>query len=544
MLYRFVFLLTLQFFSLTHAATINSGPQQQEILEALASGQNVDSLIQQTLRHRNTIPATALPPRSNAAKEFGESAEALLKALQDYDSANATEPAEIYSVLNRYISFKASYLLLKERNGSARKRLNHSNTNPIIIQRMDEESVLLSARMKRVLATLNDTLGALESSLNQRELIDNKGFRAECGKAFIEAARLLSAFMPEKKIRILGNTQLPLHRTTYATNAPKLTPTIVPSYLSLDQQLQLPESEDFSATVDAPLDEEILALARSLGHDYIRIYEYVHNNIRTEWYSGGMKGAIGTLRQKSGNDVDQASLLIALYRASGVAARYVHGVVEMPIEKLQASLGITNVNQVIRAITRAGIAHTPVVQGSSITALQMEQTWVSAYVPYINYRGAVVDTSGKIWLALVPALKDLHTANGLGVPDGMGFNSQNFLIDYLSTTQPALPLDTLRGQIEAYLNVNQPDTQYNALLDTQTPVVESLGLLPNTMPVSVVAVTQESAQLDNAYRQQVHFVVRSGSGATDPVILDYTLPVSELASKRITLSYIPATVDD
>lgn len=540
----FIFLLTLQLSLLTQAATTSSVPQQQEILEALASGQNVDSLIQQALRHRNSKPAIALPPRSNAAQAFGESAQALLDELKDYKSTNVPEPEEIYNILNRYISFKASYLLLKERNSLARERLNNSNSNSIITQRMDEESVLLSARVKRVITTLNDTLGTLEASSNQRELIENRRFQAECGKAFNEVARLLSAFMPEKKIRILGNTQLPLHRTTYATNAPNLTPTIVPSYLSLDQQLQLPESVDFAATVDAPLDEEVLALARSLGHDYIRIYEYVHNNIRTEWYAGGMKGAIGTLRQKSGNDVDQASLLIALYRASGVAARYVHGVVEVPIDKLQTSLGITDVNQVIRAITLAGIAHTPIVQGSSITALQMEQTWVSAYVPYINYRGAVVDTSGKIWLALVPALKDLHPANGPGVPEGMGFNSQNFLIDYLSTTQPALPLDTLRGQIEAYLNVNQPDTQFNALLDTQTPVVESLGLLPNTMPVSVVAVTQESAQLDNAYRQQVHFVIRSGSGATDPVILDHKLPVSELASKRITLSYIPATVDD
>ncbi|MCU7804214.1 MAG: hypothetical protein KZQ96_13535 [Candidatus Thiodiazotropha sp. (ex Lucinoma borealis)] len=545
LLYLSIFLLASHFITPANASTSNSGSHQQEILDGLAFGRNVDSLINQALAHRNLKRGgTVLSPRSNAAAEFSRAADALLFELQRHTSVNKIEQSDFYVALNRYISFKASYLLLKERNRTARETLQDSGSSALIIQRMDEEIVMLSARAERVLFALKDTLGALEATPKPNELIEQASFRAACGKAFGEANRLLSAFMPAKKVRILGNAQLSLHRTTYATRAPILTPNIVPSYLSRDEQLQTPESVDFSATVDAPLSEEILALARSLNYDYIRIYEYVHNNIRTEWYAGAMKGAVGALRQKSGNDVDQASLLIALYRASGVTARYIHGVVELPIDRLQASLGVSDANQAIRAVTLAGIAFTPIVQGGTISALQMEHTWVSAYVPYINYRGAVVDTSGKIWLSLVPALKKLEVTNGSGIPEGMGFDSNAFLSGYLSEEQPELPLDTLRAQTEAYLNVNEPDTQYNALLSTQTPLVESLGLLPNTMPVNVVAVTQESALLDDTRRQQVHFVIRSGTGTTDPVILDLTLPVSELASERITLSYIPATADD
>ncbi len=545
LLYLPIFLLVIHFIASAHATTSNSESYQQDILDGLASDRNVDSLINHILEHRLLRPGkTVFPSRSNAASEFSNATEALLDELQRHKSADKIGHADIYAALNRYLTFKASYLLLQEKYRSAQETLQNSDSSTIITRRMDEEIVLHGARIERILSTLKDTLGALEASTRPAELVEQLSFRTACGKAFEGAGKLLSAFMPEKEVRILGNSQLPLHRTTYATRMPTLTPSIVPSYLSRDEQLQMPESADFSATVDAPLSEEILALARSLDYDYIRIYEYVHNNIRTEWYAGAMKGAIGTLRQKSGNDIDQASLLIALYRASGVAARYVHGVIELPIDRLQNSLGVGSPNQVIRAVTLAGIAFTPVVQGSAITALQIEHTWISAYVPYINYRGAVVDTSGKIWLSLVPALKKLEVTNGRGIPEGMGFDSNAFLTNYLGMEQPQSPRDTLRAQIETYLNVNEPDTPYSDLLTTHTPLAESLGLLPNTMPVNAVVVTQETAQLDDAHRQHVHFVIRSGTGTTDPVILDLTLPVSELASERVTLSYIPATADD
>ena len=72
----------------------------------------------------------------------------------------------------------------------------------------------------------------------------------------------------------------------------------------------------------------------------------------------------------------------------------------------------------------------------------------------------------------------------------------------------------------------------------------ALGLLPNTLPVTVVAVTGEAPALSDADRCQVHFVVRGGDAATAPALLDLTLPLAAVAGERVTLSYIPATVDD
>lgn len=54
------------------------------------------------------------------------------------------------------------------------------------------------------------------------------------------------------------------------------------------------------------------------------IFNYVRDNIKYDYYTNTKNGAVGTYNAKSGNCVDQAHLLIALFRASGLEARYVH----------------------------------------------------------------------------------------------------------------------------------------------------------------------------------------------------------------------------
>ena len=55
------------------------------------------------------------------------------------------------------------------------------------------------------------------------------------------------------------------------------------------------------------------------------IYNFVRDKISYSFYYDTKHGAAGTLSAGSGNCVDQAHLLIAMYRTAGLAARYVHG---------------------------------------------------------------------------------------------------------------------------------------------------------------------------------------------------------------------------
>lgn len=77
---------------------------------------------------------------------------------------------------------------------------------------------------------------------------------------------------------------------------------------------------------------EIAALANRLAGKLtnpldkaVAIYNYVRDTIGYGYYYDTKYGAVGTLHSKIGNCVDQSHLSIALYRAAGLPARYVHG---------------------------------------------------------------------------------------------------------------------------------------------------------------------------------------------------------------------------
>ena len=55
------------------------------------------------------------------------------------------------------------------------------------------------------------------------------------------------------------------------------------------------------------------------------IFNYVRDEITYSFYANTKYGAVGTLNAGKGNCVDHAHLVIALCRAAGIPARYVHG---------------------------------------------------------------------------------------------------------------------------------------------------------------------------------------------------------------------------
>ncbi|MDI9617605.1 pseudomurein-binding repeat-containing protein [Methanothermobacter sp.] len=55
------------------------------------------------------------------------------------------------------------------------------------------------------------------------------------------------------------------------------------------------------------------------------IFNWVRDSISYSFYYNTRYGATGTLKTRTGNCVDHSHLLVALFRAAGLAARYVHG---------------------------------------------------------------------------------------------------------------------------------------------------------------------------------------------------------------------------
>lgn len=76
----------------------------------------------------------------------------------------------------------------------------------------------------------------------------------------------------------------------------------------------------------------IIALANSLTAGKtttyakaVAIFNWVRDNISYSFYYNSVKGAVGTLNAKTANCCDTTHLLIALMRASGIPAKYMHG---------------------------------------------------------------------------------------------------------------------------------------------------------------------------------------------------------------------------
>ena len=57
----------------------------------------------------------------------------------------------------------------------------------------------------------------------------------------------------------------------------------------------------------------------------VKIFNWVRDNIDYSFYYNTQRGAIGTYNDRKGNCVDTTHLLIALERAAGLPAKYMHG---------------------------------------------------------------------------------------------------------------------------------------------------------------------------------------------------------------------------
>ena len=98
---------------------------------------------------------------------------------------------------------------------------------------------------------------------------------------------------------------------------------------------------------------EISALARGLGANRLsaapftqNVFDYVRNNIATEFRFGLSKGARGALIDQSGTPFDQAELMVKLLREGGVTAGYQVGTITLTAQQFGVWSGfVKNLNQ-------------------------------------------------------------------------------------------------------------------------------------------------------------------------------------------------------
>ena len=307
-----------------------------------------------------------------------------------------------------------------------------------------------------------------------------------------------------------------------------------------------PVEEDLIETMDVQITDEILDKAEELGYSPSAIYEFVRNECRFQPYYGSRKGSVETLRQRCGNDYDLASLTIALLRASGVEARYASGIVQIPTDRITSWLSVDDGRVAGSILTTVGMEGMAMMSGSEVMAVRCRRVWVEAYVS----RGR----GGKVWVPLDPAFKLHDIRSGVDVPAAMGFDAQAFIDEYIDPTDPAVelpraetPLELLKNEIYDYLLAQDPcltgsipEEVIESVKRAQEILPENLGLLPASLPYKVLSRDAYYSEIPADKVYQIRFHLHDG-GTT---LINETLDLPEIASKRITVSYVGATPAD
>ena len=305
---------------------------------------------------------------------------------------------------------------------------------------------------------------------------------------------------------------------------------------------------DLGQSQDVQLTPEIQALAASLDYAPVKLYQWVSTEIAFEPYYGSLKGATGTLVSRAGNATDQASLLIALLRASNIPARYVKGAVQFANDpRFPRWLGAKTDTGAANILNQGRIPTTRLVDaGGTTVGARFTHVWVEACVPYANYRGTRVDLTGYRWVPLDPSFKD-KTYQG-GIATAVDFDYAGYMAKRTNT----LPHERYAEQVESFVKTQPPNFSNNTLEDVGYVgriVPRSVDILPASLPYQVVAfnawgagLTAETAELPSTHRYTLTISVKNAADSLLAPPLTLSLP--ETVLQRVTLSFKGATAGD
>jgi RHS repeat-associated protein len=339
----------------------------------------------------------------------------------------------------------------------------------------------------------------------------------------------------ENPLRALGG-RLQYIRQHGLPTGPAVAPRGVLPILTSFLQMALggPTTDDTAPTPETLLAPEIVAKAQELGHDPLRLYNFVHDTIETEVYYGSKKGALGTLREGAGNDFDQASLLIALLRASGIAARYEYSVVRLTPAQAESYAGTETVAAAVDALASAGVPVEGQAQGSQWVSVQMEHAFVRAWVPYTNYRGLAGPGARELWVSLDPSVKRSEALPRVDV-SAVAFDFAGYLA-LPANPPPKSPLETYEQSVRDYIRQNNLEcATLDGAMVRRKILADRLPLLPGTPPVERVTMLQTFAAVPSDFQHTVTF---EGPG------IQVSETVARLWGKRLDVHYTPDVPED
>ncbi len=317
-----------------------------------------------------------------------------------------------------------------------------------------------------------------------------------------------------------------------------------------------PTSADLAETIEVQFTPAIRAKAEELGRNPTRIYNWVRNNIEFVPTYGSIQGADYCLQTKQCNDFDTSSLLIALLRASGIHARYVQGTIELPIEKVKNwAGGFTDANSAMSLIASGRIPLKGLTSGGQIVSVQMEHVWVEAWIDYIPSRGEI-HRQGDTWIPLDASFKQYNYTQGIDIKSAVPFDVQSF-IDQLKSTATinetegyATNMSSLlirqtmqeyQTQVQNYIAQSYPNSTLGEVFGKKEIIKQEFQYLLGTLPYKTIVKGSTYSGIPDNLRHKITFSINTDNIYSDTQPLIKTKGLPELAGKRVTINYLPAS---
>ncbi|MDN5923466.1 MAG: transglutaminase-like domain-containing protein, partial [Xanthomonadales bacterium] len=316
---------------------------------------------------------------------------------------------------------------------------------------------------------------------------------------------------------------------------------------------------DLAPTEDVQITAAIKAKAAALDNNALKIYQYVRNHVEYLPTYGSIEGSDYTLQTLRGNDMDQASLLIALLRAANIPARYVYGTIRVPIEQVENWVG--NVSDPMAAMNLMGQGGIPVLglaQGGVIKFAQIEHVWVEAQLGYGPSRGAIT-TPGNTWVPMDPSFKQYTYTAPINVSQiaNMSLDSDlsTAMAHAASTTSTITGIDgafvkqrlaIYQQNLQAYAESQATPLTLEQSFGSRTIVDEVLPVLAGALPYNIVTVASRMDVLPDSLRHTIKIeLYRSANDqALQSPYLTKTVPLPALGLRRLGITYVPATPSD
>ena len=332
-----------------------------------------------------------------------------------------------------------------------------------------------------------------------------------------------------------------------------------------------PDAADLAETEDAQLTPAIRAKAAELNNHPLTIYNWVRNNIEYLPTYGSIQGSDLTLLSKRGNAFDTASLLIALYRAANIPARYVYGTVEISAEQAMNWVGgVTNADAAQSLLSQGGIPTTSIVSGGKIVKFRIETVWVEAWLKYYPSRGARHTTftnladakaKGNQWVPMDASFKQYTYTQGVDLKSNVPLDvnavfaaaEQGASIDVATGRITALNVTEARGvlaeymqRMSIYLNQQLPNASLGQAFGSRTILATEASILAGTLPASKVTSMQRFAELPTSMRMSadLRFYGSATDAQLDSPAATASITLAKLGNKRLGVTYTPSSPAD